>query len=448
MDHDSLSQKKIFELLTLCRLDKELYKGFSKFKKKDELITFIVSKNTLPEIEEFKESIDDIGEALESMFQEPLSSFGLSNSLFRARPSREELDEKILEVTKKVKLLNVENSVTFETHDDEEYGTMYRLFKHKYYKRHKNLGSRGEMILFHGTDEKNISDILYDDFSLTVNASHGHRHGKGIYFTNCIDKALYYSEKMSQTKYVFVCLVHVGDIMVGSMNTGIHPKMPGSNKTYDTSVDNLERPIQFVKKCNGSYNILGVLKFDMKDRVSRFPRGGSSGPPRNSQILPPGTKVEILITRGALGTHNTSLKGKTGVTEGSRFCAFAGMNMYRVVIDGPVIPGHSARSIFSVPEYNLRRITNAPTNPVGDKYQLQITNNSSDEIKVYWVPNNINIYDPVLDIRQHGKIMGNITKGLTSSFITYKGDKFMCASKIGYVRIIEIKAKKERVVIS
>ena len=65
MDHDSLSQKKIFELLTLCRLDKELYKGFSKFKKKDELITFIVSKNTLPEIEEFKESIDDIGEALE-----------------------------------------------------------------------------------------------------------------------------------------------------------------------------------------------------------------------------------------------------------------------------------------------------------------------------------------------------------------------------------------------
>jgi len=123
------------------------------------------------------------------------------------------------------------------------------------------------MTLFHGTDEKNISDILYDDFSLTVNASHGHRHGKGIYFTNCIDKALYYSEKMSQTKYVFMCLVHVGDIMVCRMNTWIHPKMHGSNKIYDTSVDNLERPIQFVKKCNGSYNILGVLKFDMKERV-------------------------------------------------------------------------------------------------------------------------------------------------------------------------------------
>ena len=430
MDHDSLSQKKIFELLTLCREDKELYKGFSKFKKKDELITFIVSKNDTTSNEEFQESSDDIGEALESMFQEPLSSFGLINGLFRARPTREELDEKILEVTKKVKLLNVENSVTFETHDDEEYGTMYRLFKHKYYKRHKNLGSRGEMILFHGTDEKNISDILYDDFSLTVNASHGHRHGKGIYFTNCIDKALYYSEKMSQTKYVFVCLVHVGDIMVGRMDTGIHPKIPGSNKTYDTSVDNLERPIQFVKKCNGSYNILGVLKFDIKDRVSRFPRGGASGPPT---IYPIGTKVEIH----SIAVRSAFWNGKTGIIS-SLSPSRSGSPVNIKLDDGS--------GIIHICEKNIRKIV--VPRPVGDKYQLQITNNYSDEIKVYWVPNNINIYDPVLDIRQHGKLMGNITKGLTSSFITYKGDKFMCASKIGYVRIIEIKVKKERVVIS
>jgi len=102
--------------------------------------------------------------------------------------------------------------------------------------------------------------------------------------------------------------------------------------------------------------------------------------------------------------------------------------------------------IIHMCENNLRKIV--VPRPVGDKYQLQVTNNSSDEIKIYWIPNNINIYDPVLDIRQHGKLMGNITKGLTSSFITYKDDKFMCASKIGYVRIIEIKVKKERVVIS
>ena len=436
MDHDSLSRKKIFELLTLCREDKELYKGFSKFKKKDELITFIVNKNDSTSNEGYQESIDDIGEALESMFQEPLSSFGLSNGLFRARPTREELDEKVLEVTKKTKLLNVDNSVTFETHDDEENGTMYRLFKHKYYKRHKNLGSRGEMILFHGTDEKNISDILCDDFSLTVNASHGHRHGKGIYFTNCIDKALYYSEKMSQTKYVFMCLVHVGDIMVGRMDTGIHPKMPGSNKTYDTSVDNLERPIQFVKKCNGSYNILGVLKFDMKDRVSRFPRGGSSGPPN---IYPIGTKVEIY----GLIPPQLSSNGKTGI--------ISGRGVRTPSVAGSIVPVFPIKlddgtGIIHICEKNIRKIVVPRT--VRELHQLQVTNNSSDEIKIYWIPNNINIYDPVLDIRQHGKIMGNITKGLTSSFITYKGDKFMCASKIGYVRLIEIFKKKERVVIS
>lgn len=445
MDHDSLSQKKIFELLTLCRLDKELYKGFSKFKKKDELITFIVSKNDTTSNEGYQESIDDIGEALESMFQEPLSSFGLSNGLFRARPTREELDEKVLEVTNKAKLLNVENSVTFETHDDEEYGTMYRLFKHKYYKRHKNLGSRGEMILFHGTDEKNISDILYDDFSLTVNASHGHRHGKGIYFTNCIDKALYYSEKMSQTKYVFVCLVHVGDIMVGLMDTGIHPKIPGSNKTYDTSVDNLERPIQFVKKCNGSYNILGVLKFDIKDRVSRYPSGGSSGP---QNIYPIGTKVEIHSI--AARTFFVGANGKTGIISSLSPTPSGSGSLVHIKLD-------DGSGIIHICEKNIRKIVvprqgKPPRGlgqwPVGDKYKLQVTNNSSDEIKIYWIPNNINIYDPVLDIRQHGKIMGNITKGLTSSFITYKGDKFMCASKIGYVRIIEIFKKKERVVIS
>ena len=122
MDHDSLSRKKILELIALCREDKERYKGYSKFKKKEELVTFIVSKNFSTSEEGYQESSDDIGEALESMFQEPLSAFGINNELFRARPTREELDEKVLEVTKKAKLLNVENSVVFDIHNDEEYG--------------------------------------------------------------------------------------------------------------------------------------------------------------------------------------------------------------------------------------------------------------------------------------------------------------------------------------
>jgi hypothetical protein len=223
------------------------------------------------------------------------------------------------------------------------------------------------------------------------------------------------------------------------METGIHPKMPDSNKTYDTSVDNLERPIQFVKKCNGSYNILGVLKFDIKDRVSRFPRGGASGPPT---IYPIGTKVEIHSIVPPQLSYTGQYNGKTGIISGR------GVSTPSVAGSGSVFPIKldDGTGIIHMCEKNIRKIV--VPRPVGDKYQLQVTNNSSDEIKIYWIPNNINIYDPVLDIRQHGKIMGNITKGLTSSFITYKGDKFMCASKIGYVRIIEIKVKKERVVIS
>jgi hypothetical protein len=416
-----LWEKKKSELLIMCREDKERYKGFSLFKTKEELINFIVSKNSSTEVEGSQES-SDIGESLEFVFQEPLRAFGLNNELFRARPLEEELDKKILEVNQS--LNGMCDSVTFEKNDDEECGIMYRLYKHKYFKKHKNMGEKGEMILFHGTDEKNVRDILDDDFSLTVSSTHGQRHGKGIYFTNCIDKALHYSEKMGKKKYVIVSLVHVGNIMVGMGDTGIHPKMPGSNHTFDTSVDNLESPIQFVKKCNGSYNIIGVLKFDMKERVNRYPMGGASGPP---PLYPIGTKVEII---GANVQH-----GKTGViTSIVHQGKTSRDNIYTVLID--------ATSTITVPGYKLRKITNAPTT-----HKLKVTNDTDEDIKIYWIPKTINIYDPLLDIRQHGKLMGSISKGLTSSYRTYKGDKFMCANSVGYIRIIEINSLDERITI-
>jgi len=418
-----LWEKKKSELLTMCREDKERYKGFSLFKTKEELINFIVSKqdHTIDEL-------SDIGESLESMFQEQLSSFELNNELFRARPLEEELDKKILEVTQ---FLNADDSVAFEKNDDEENGMMYSLYKHKYFKKHKNMGEKGEMILFHGTDEKNMRDILDDDFSLTVGSTHGQRHGKGIYFTNWIDKALHYSEKMGKKKYVIVCLVHVGNIMVGMGDTGIHPKMPGSNHTFDTSVDNLESPIQFVKKCNCSYNIIGVLKFDMKERVNRFLSGGASGPPVYHDV---GTKVEII---GDIVNSRAPVVGKGVITGIVHQGTTYRKSIYTVVI-GP----QSSGSTITVPGYKLRKITNAPTT-----HKLKVTNDTDEDIKIYWIPKTINIYDPLLDIRQHGKLMGSISKGLTSSYRTYKGDKFMCANSVGYIRIIEINSLDELITI-
>ena len=43
---------------------------------------------------------------------------------------------------------------------------------------------KNEMILFHGTDKQNISEILEYDFALTIGERHGHMFGRGIYFTN------------------------------------------------------------------------------------------------------------------------------------------------------------------------------------------------------------------------------------------------------------------------
>jgi hypothetical protein len=389
MNYDSLNQKKTLELIALCREDKELYKGFSKFKKKEELVNFILSKGQ-PISEQYDESNEDIGGSLDQLFQEPEES---RNDLFRARPTREDLDKKILEVTNQVKSYNGNNSVVFDVHDDEEQGLMYRIHKHKIFKKYGTLGGHGEIILFHGTDERNVNGILDDDFSLTVSASHGHRHGKGIYFTNCIDKAIYYSEKLKPVKYVFVCLVHVGDIMIGNMNTDVHLKIPSSEcsrlgvplgKTYDTSVDNLHSPIQFVKKKNGTYNILGVLKIDMKQQVN----------PRNMSVRYPTVRYP---TGGSSGQSN-------------------------------LVP-----LIF---------------NQKGMRCNLEIANKSDDDIKVYWVPTNIDIYDPQLDVRSHGKYMGLIVKGGSSKWIAYKDHRFMCANKVGYVRIIEIDERKKNVILT
>jgi len=99
-------------------------------------------------------------------------------------------------------------------------------------------------------------------------------------------------------------------------------------------------------------------------------------------------------------------------------------------------------------DYYIKKINN--TNSKNAKKPLECrlrVTNDTDVIKLYWIPNHINIYDPTLDIRQHGKIMGNINKGYTLAFKTNKGDNFMCANNIGYIRMIVINNKYEDVVI-
>jgi len=139
---------------------------------------------------------------------------------------------------------------------------IYRGNKGKYISQYSSLGEHGEKILFHGTNGDNLAGILGDDFRLTTKPVHGAILGKGIYFTNDIEKAIYYSERGKETKYVIVCIVHVGDICIGNPNMNIHPEIIGKDKTYDTSVDKLNSPKQFVKKKNGTYNILVIITIE------------------------------------------------------------------------------------------------------------------------------------------------------------------------------------------
>lgn len=458
MDRPSLSSKKKNELLKICQDNKTLYKGYSKYKKKEELIDFILSKGS-PADEQFQESELDIGEDLVNLFQEQDESI---NRMFRARPLREKIDKIILDVEEHIKKNDLENSVIFDIYDNNENNLTYRLFKHKFYKKYGNLGKHGEMILFHGTDEENIQGILENDFSLIVNPSHGHRHGRGIYFTNCIDKAMYYSERSSNEKFVIVSLVHVGDIMVGHMSTNLHPQMPDSTvgKTYDTSVDSLYGPKQFVKKVNGSYNILGVMKITNKTNINHNPRrsqyltGGATGQ-SNEPELKIGTRVEIITKRlmvSPITGNKESFYQKKAVIDSNRFTSGGHMrNLYRIVLDESLAPGGPSRSqrTLTISESLIKQVDNTNTQNAKKPLEcrLRVTNATDDVIKLYWIPNHINIYDPTLDIRQHGKFMGNINQGYTSAFKTNKGDNFMCSNNIGYIRMIVINNKYEDVVI-
>ena len=93
MNQESLCSKTVKELNEICKNNRELYSGYSKCKRKQILIDFIISKSN-PISEQYDESNDDMGEILQSMFTEPEESV---NESFRDRPPRELIDNKIQE---------------------------------------------------------------------------------------------------------------------------------------------------------------------------------------------------------------------------------------------------------------------------------------------------------------------------------------------------------------
>lgn len=176
------------------------------------------------------------------------------------RPNKKIIDNKINQIKTILKTDNIE----YTENIDNYYGNTYINYKKNLFSKNKKLGE--EKILFHGTDKDNITSIIENDFSLTNRTIHGSVYGKGIYFTNDINLACKYSEKYNNVKYIFLCYVYVGNIINGKEYPDMLPKIENTNSYYDTAVDNIINPIQYIKKKNHQYNILGYIKITLKQK--------------------------------------------------------------------------------------------------------------------------------------------------------------------------------------
>tara|TARA_B000000532_G_C18872485_1_gene409056 strand:+ start:1104 stop:2195 length:1092 start_codon:yes stop_codon:yes gene_type:complete len=268
--HLNFRDMSVKELKDICRGEPQKYRGFSSLKKED-LIHFMYQKNSTSQRSRHRcrpsYNLADVSHVFETPdeYEERIQGY------YDPKPEETIIEDLISTLRSKYPL----STILFDPHNDPNNDLIYKGNKGKYIKQHGSLGEYGEDILYHGTDEKNLISILNDDFRLTSNPIHGSIYGKGIYFTNDIEKALYYSERGKSKKYVIVCNVHIGDICQGYSTMDIHPKMRDRDKQYDTSVDNIRSPKQFIKKKNGTYNILGIITIqNYKDSQNNKFTGG------------------------------------------------------------------------------------------------------------------------------------------------------------------------------
>ena len=162
-------------------------------------------------------------------------------------------DVKLKMFIESIKSDNPKDKIVFEEIVNQRYDNLYEDYKRYSLEMDKSFPLDSEQLLFHGTDEKNISSILENDFALINKAAHGTAYGSGIYFTNKLGLACSYSHD-PKIKYVLVCNVHIGRKTSGIVSQTNLPK------GYHTAVDNLRNPVQYIKKKNNQYTFIGLLK--------------------------------------------------------------------------------------------------------------------------------------------------------------------------------------------
>jgi len=130
-----------------------------------------------------------------------------------------------------------------------------------------------EKILYHGCDKTSMDSILeHGNFSLLMSGrKHGIRYGPGIYLTNKLWKAVQYSETYQRKlhyKYVLVCKVLVNRITIAKSHDILFPK-DGEN-VYDTGVDKMKDPVEYIKKDTNHICITGFMKIRIDNRINKL----------------------------------------------------------------------------------------------------------------------------------------------------------------------------------
>lgn len=203
------------------------------------------------------------------------------------RKNREMIEEKCdeLEILKRFNISDIVdkeikqwgNDITFELSPNidklEEHNQIYNIVK-----QFGGFNECHEKILYHGCDEKTKDSILNDgNFSLLMcGKKHGSRYGPGIYLTDKLWKAVQYSEttkKLKHYKYILICKVLVKNIKPAlSYEVTFSGKTKNNEKeeSYDTGVDNLDDPIEYIKKDSNQICVIGFMKICIERRYCKL----------------------------------------------------------------------------------------------------------------------------------------------------------------------------------
>ncbi|XP_053506446.1 uncharacterized protein LOC128623421 isoform X2 [Ictalurus furcatus] len=112
--------------------------------------------------------------------------------------------------------------------------------------KQKNVGKENEILLFHGTESKQIDVICQQSTDRRICEAHERAFGKGSYFTRDA-KSSHRSTDESGTQCMFLCRVFIGEYTNGHPSY-IHPPLKdGENDVfYDSCVNDINIPSIFV----------------------------------------------------------------------------------------------------------------------------------------------------------------------------------------------------------